>query len=69
MDKAGRGEGGSITIFFQKNFCLTVPKNFSKEPFNVPRVSKKFMLKEVMSRSSVDFFLSHSAEKFLKGTL
>ena len=35
----GGGGGGSITIFFQKIFCLTVPKNFVKEPFSVPLIS------------------------------
>ena len=33
------------------------------------RVSKIFMLQRVTSRFSVDFFLSHSAEKFRRGTL
>ena len=38
MDMVGGG-GGSITIFFQKFFCLTLPKNFVKERFRVSLIS------------------------------
>ena len=35
MEKRGErgGEGGSITIFRRKFFCLTVPKNSVEVPF------------------------------------
>ena len=36
MDKGG---GGSITIFFQIFFWLTVPKKFVQEPFRVSIIS------------------------------
>ena len=36
MDKRG---GGSIKIFSQNFFCLTVPKNFIGEPFSVSLIS------------------------------
>ena len=38
MDKGG-GQGGSITIFFQKIFCLPLTKNFIGEHFRVSIVS------------------------------
>ena len=53
-----------------KNFCLTVPKNFVEEPFCV---SENFWYRKMLgmrdereSRFSVDYFLSHSAENFVK---
>ena len=54
-----------------ENFCLTVPKKFVGEPFRVSliRVSENSMLQRVTSRISVENFLSHSAEKFRRGTL
>ena len=35
MDKSGGKDGGSIAIFRQKFFYLTVPKNSVAEPFSV----------------------------------
>ena len=60
---------GEVSRFPSKNFCLTVPKNFLGEPFRVSLVSKNFMLQRVISRISVENFLSHSAEKFRRGAL
>ena len=69
MDKRGKG---SITIFCQNCF-VSITKNFVGEPgtfwcFRKFVVSKNFMLQRVMSRFSVEIFLSHSTEKFRKGT-
>ena len=53
-------------------FCLTMPRIFIQEPFNFFRkfrVSKKFMYKKGISRISVGYFLSHSAENLHTGTL
>ena len=61
---------GYVTIF-GRFFCLTAPKNFVGEPFcAVFPVAKKFIGggKEGVSRFSVENFLSHSAEKFCRGT-
>ena len=46
MDKREE-QGGSITIFCRKVFCLTEPKKFVGERFSVPLKSgiKKFMPK------------------------
>ena len=62
--------GGYVTISVEI-FCLTVPRKFIGEPFRVSliRVSKNFMLKRVMSRFFVKFFLSGSTEKLCRGTL
>ena len=62
---------GGVPQFSVENFCLTVPKNFVGEPSRLPlfRVSKKFMLKRVISRFFVESFLSHSTETFRRGTL
>ena len=56
-----------------KNFCLIVPKNFVGEPFCV---SQNFWYRKILwmrGEESHDFlskkFLSHSDEKFRKGTL
>ena len=56
-----------------KNFCLTVPKNFVEEPFFV---SQNFWYRRnswIRGGEYHDFlskfFLSHSAEKFRRGTL
>ena len=63
--------GGGYHDFLSKLFCLTVPKNFVGEPFSVSSISgsKNFMLQRVMSRFSVENFLSHSTETFRRGTL
>ena len=62
---------GEVSRFPAKTFCLTVPKKFVGEPFRVSliRVSKNLMLKRIMSRFSVEFFLSHSTETFRRGPL
>ena len=62
---------GEVSRFPSKKFCLTVPKKFLGEPFRVSliRVSKNFMLQRVISRFSLKNFLSHSAEKYRRGTL
>ena len=59
--------------FLLKKFCLTVPKNFVEEPFCV---SKNFCYRKMLgiregrvSRFSVKITLSHSTEKFRRGTL
>ena len=67
----GEEEGGSITIFCRKVFCLTVPKKFVGERFSVPLNSgiKKIMPKRGKSRFSIENLLSESAEKFRRGTL
>ena len=67
MDKRAMG----VSRFSVEIFCLTVPKKFVGEPYSVSliRVSKSFMLQRVMSRFSVEIFLSHSAEKIRRGTL
>ena len=51
---------GEVSRFPLKIFCLTVPKKFVGEPFRVSliRVSKNFMLKRLMSRFFVNFFVS-----------
>ena len=70
-----RRGGGVITVFSQ-NFFLTVPKNFVVEPFWSVFQKKSGSEKKIMdkrgggvSRFSVENFLSHSAEKFHRGTL
>ena len=65
------GEGRErISRLFVKNICLTVPKNFVKEPSIVSLIAgiEKFMLKGVISRSSVEVFLPRSTEKLRRGT-
>ena len=54
-----------------KFFCLIVPENFVGEPFSLSLISgiEKIMLQRVMSRISVEMFLSQSAEKCRRGTL
>ena len=67
-DKRGGGYHG----FPSKLFWLTVPKKLRRGTLRCFRnflVSKKFMLQRVMSRFSVENFLSHSTEKFCRGTL
>ena len=57
--------------FLSKLFCFTAPKNSVGEPFIVSLISgiENFMLQRVMSRFSVENFLSHSAENFRRGIL
>ena len=65
----GRGEDQYFPL---KTFCLTVPKISVGESFTVALVSSidKVWIRRVgVSRSSVENFLSHSAEKVRTGTL
>ena len=64
----GRGE---FRYFPSKTFCLKRPKSFARETFICLYfwVSKMFMLQRVLSRFSVEMFLSHSTESFRRGTL
>ena len=68
MDKRGR----EYHDFLSEFFCLTVPKNFVGNPavlcFRKFSVAKKFMDKKGGIKISVENFLSHSAEKFRRGT-
>ena len=59
---------GDYLDFPSKIFCLKVPKSFVGELLVCPffRVSKKFMLQRVLSRFSIDFFLSHSTETLVE---
>ena len=75
MDKR---EGGEVSRFPSKIFCRTVPKNAVGEPFSLSLLSgieyRKSLNERVgggggVSRFSVESFLSHSAEKFLRATL
>ena len=67
--------GGGYHDFPSKFFCLTVPKNFVVEPFGV---SEYFWYRKILCirggkggriTTSVEKFLSHSAEKYRRGTL
>ena len=54
------------------NFCLTVPEKIIGEHFCVSKknpVSKNFMNKRGISRSSVESLLPHSTKKLRRGTL
>ena len=74
MDRRGVGRN-EYHDFLSKNFCLTVPKNFVGEPFSV---SQSFCYRKILwirgweeGRSITlicQFFLSHSTEKFRRGT-
>ena len=44
-NEEGEEEGGSITIFFKKFFCLTVPKKFVMESLNV---SQSFKYRKIL---------------------
>ena len=57
--------------FPSKSFSLKVPKNAVWEAFSLSLISgiEKIMLQRVMSRISVEMFLSQSAEKCSRGTL
>ena len=68
--------GGEYQAFPSKTFCLRVPKTFLEERlcavFQKVSRNKKFYGSEAWRRvSSFAFenFLSHSAEKFRRGTL
>ena len=68
------GEGGGWHHGFV-NFFLshrTETKSFVKEPFcfrNFSGIEKNLWIRGGLSRFSVEFFMSHSAEKFLEGIL
>ena len=57
--------------FASKLICLTVPKNFVGEPFSLSLISgiEKVYASERFVTIFCRNFLSHSAEKFLWGTL
>ena len=65
--------GGEYQEFPSNILCPTVPKNFVREPscdvFQKISGSKNFMDKGVgVPRVSVEYFVSHSAEKIGRGT-
>ena len=69
-----REGGGSIKIFRRKIFHLTVSKNLVREPFSVSLISgmeKNFASEGYVTTFEflMNFFLSHGAEKFRRGTL
>ena len=67
MDK-----GGERQDFPSKIFCLTVPNSFVGELFSFSLISgteKVWMSGGGASGFSVEYFLSHSAENFLRGIL
>ena len=70
MEKRGKG-GGECHHFRSIFFCLTVPKNFVGQPFRVSLFSgiENFHASEGFVTNICRFFLSHSAEKFRRGTL
>ena len=68
MDKGG----GEYQDFPSKIFCLTVPKISVGESFTVALnsgIEKVWIRRGGVSGFSVENFLSHSAEKFRRGTL
>ena len=62
---------GVYQVFLSKNLCLTVPKISLGESFTVALFSgsEKIWIGGVVSRFSVETFMSHSAEKFCRGVL
>ena len=61
--------GGEYQDFPSKTFGLTVLRNFVGNPLSVSLLSgaEEVWIREGgVSRFSVDIFLSHSAEKFLR---
>ena len=68
--RGGRG-GGECHHFRSIFFCLTVPKNFVGQPFRVSLFSgiENFHASEGFVTNICRIFLSHSAEKFRRGTL
>ena len=71
IEKIWMRGGGEYQDFPWKNFCLTVPKRFVGQFFTVAIISgiEKVWIRGGASRFSVENFLSHSAEKFRRGTL
>ena len=67
MDKRER----EVSRFPSKKICLTVPRKFVGEPFSVSLISgiEKFHASEGYVTIYCRNFLSHSAEKFRRGTL
>ena len=65
------GEGGECHHFRSIFFCLTVSKNFVGQPFRVSLFSgiENFHASEGFVTNICRIFLSHSAEKFRRGTL
>ena len=67
-----RDRGGSIKIFRRKFFVSQSRKNSYGEPYSVSLIAgtEKVWIREKggVSRFSVENFLSHSAEKFRRGT-
>ena len=64
-------KGGGHQDIPSKIFCLTVPKNFVGQSFTVAiksGIEKIWIRVGLVSRFSVENFLSHSAEKFPSGT-
>ena len=66
-----RGGGGGVSKFPVENFLSQVPKNLVGEPFSVSVISsiEKFYASEGYVTICCRIFLSHSAEKFRRGTL
>ena len=64
-------EGGECQNFPLEIFCLKVPKNFVGEPFSLSLNSsfENFYASEGCVTIFCRNFLSHSAEKFRRGTL
>ena len=65
---------GYVTIFRRIFFCLTVPKHFVEEPFcsvfqKISGSEKVWIRGRGSIKISFEFFLSHSAEKYRRGTL
>ena len=71
MNKFMDKKGGEYLNFPSKTFCLTVAKNSVGEPFSVSLISgiEKFHASEGYVTIYCRNFLSHSAEKFRRGTL
>ena len=70
MDKRGEG-GGEYGDFPSKNFCLTEPKTFVREPFSVSLVLgiENFYASVGYVTIFCQIILSDSAEKFCRGDL
>ena len=69
------GGGGECPDFPSKFSCLTVPKHFAEDPlcavFQKTSGIEKFWIRGGgggVSRFSVENFLSHSAERYRRGT-
>ena len=64
-----------MQLFCVEMFCLAVPKNFAGEPFYAvfQKISGSEKVKEYEGGGSIKIsfkkFLSHSNEKFRRGTL